>query len=230
MRRNSFFFLPRGGCVSCLRGCFYSHISTRTFRRALTASVDSCAEIKSTPQFSGVTKSGRVWRNVPESDARSVPRVLTIVLRCGWLFLSSASPQPDSVAWRGFHLAHGATPEKNLRFAVTRSVAAACCLRVRRPLVPRGVCDVVMGAFRHLPPNSARFSYASEEALFISVQLSADAVSAPRKVWVLITPRASLSGTLLQTLPDLVTLLKGYSLSPRCCPATRSAPSERFGY
>ena len=30
-------------------GCFYSHISTQTFRRALTASVDSCAEIKSGP-------------------------------------------------------------------------------------------------------------------------------------------------------------------------------------
>ena len=27
-------------------GCFYSHISTRTFRRALTVSVDSCAEIE----------------------------------------------------------------------------------------------------------------------------------------------------------------------------------------
>ena len=53
-------------------GCFYSHVSTRTFRRALTASLhDSCAEIKSAP-FSGVTKSGRVWRKVPESDARSV--------------------------------------------------------------------------------------------------------------------------------------------------------------
>ena len=30
-------------------GCFYSHISTLTFRRALTASLDSCAEIKSAP-------------------------------------------------------------------------------------------------------------------------------------------------------------------------------------
>ena len=30
-------------------GCFYSHVSTRTFRRALTASLDSCAEIKSAP-------------------------------------------------------------------------------------------------------------------------------------------------------------------------------------
>ena len=29
--------------------CFYSHISTRTFRRALTASADSCAGIKSAP-------------------------------------------------------------------------------------------------------------------------------------------------------------------------------------
>ena len=41
-------------------------------------------------------------------------------------------------------------------------------------------------AFRHLPPNSARFSYATEGALFISAQLSSDAVSALRKVRVLI--------------------------------------------
>ena len=40
-------------------------------------------------------------------------------------------------------------------------------------------------AFWHLPPNSARFSYATEGALFISAQLSSDAVSALRKVWVL---------------------------------------------
>ena len=41
-------------------------------------------------------------------------------------------------------------------------------------------------AFRHLPPNSARFSYATEGALFISAQLSTDAVSTLRKVRVLI--------------------------------------------
>ena len=34
---------------------------------------------------------------------------------------------------------------------------------------------------------------------------------------VYITLRASLSGTFLQTLPDLVTPLKGHSLSPRSC-------------
>ena len=40
-------------------------------------------------------------------------------------------------------------------------------------------------AFRHFPPNSARFGYATEGAHFISAQLSTDAVSALRKVWVL---------------------------------------------
>ena len=40
--------------------------------------------------------------------------------------------------------------------------------------------------FRHLPPNSARFGYATEGALFTSAQLSTDAVSALRKVRVLI--------------------------------------------
>ena len=41
-------------------------------------------------------------------------------------------------------------------------------------------------AFRHLPPNSARFSYATEGALFISAQLSTDAGGALRKVRILI--------------------------------------------
>ena len=41
-------------------------------------------------------------------------------------------------------------------------------------------------ACRHLPPNSARFSYATEGALITSAQLSSDAVSALRKVRVLI--------------------------------------------
>ena len=49
-----FFFLPGVDAShvyvrSLALGCFYSHISTRTFRRALTASLDSCAEIKSAP-------------------------------------------------------------------------------------------------------------------------------------------------------------------------------------
>ena len=69
------------------------------------------------------------------------------------------------------------------------------------------------------------------------------AIPAPWAYWMLFNPfianttqhptlRASLSGTFLQTLPDLVTPLKGQlALYLRgSCPATRSAPSERFGY
>ena len=56
-------------------GCIYSHISTQTFRRALTASVDCCAEIKSAPQWRNL--SGRVWRKVPESGARKVAPMMT---------------------------------------------------------------------------------------------------------------------------------------------------------
>ena len=43
-------------------------------------------------------------------------------------------------------------------------------------------------AFRHPPPNSSSFSYATEGALFISVQLSTDTVSVLRKVRILIWP------------------------------------------
>ena len=44
-----------------------------------------------------------------------------------------------------------------------------------------------------------------------------------------VTKRAA-QHTLLQTRPQLVTPLKGCSLSSRSCPPTISAPSERFGY
>ena len=44
------------------------------------------------------------------------------------------------------------------------------------------------------------------------------------------TLRASLSATFLQTLPDLVTPLKGHSLSPRSCPPTRKTTNESAKY
>ena len=52
--KRSLFFLP-GVDASHVYvraralGCFHSLIITKTFRRELTASVDSCAEIKSAP-------------------------------------------------------------------------------------------------------------------------------------------------------------------------------------
>ena len=62
--------------VAWALGCFHSHSST--FRRAQTASVDLQLRGDKECPFSGVTKSGRVWRKVPESDARSV--VLTLII------------------------------------------------------------------------------------------------------------------------------------------------------
>ena len=54
-------------------GCFYSHISNRTFGGADRVAGQLRGD-KEYP-FSGVTKSGRVWRKVPESGARSVGQV-----------------------------------------------------------------------------------------------------------------------------------------------------------
>ena len=53
-RRNSSFFLPGVDAPhvyvrAWALGCFHSRISTQTFRRAQTASVDSYAETKSVP-------------------------------------------------------------------------------------------------------------------------------------------------------------------------------------
>ena len=50
--------------LGCL-GCFHSHISTQTFRRALTALVDSCMEIKSAPSVALLNLAefgGRSWK------------------------------------------------------------------------------------------------------------------------------------------------------------------------
>ena len=58
--------------------------------------------------------------------------------------------------------------------------------------------------------------------------LKPQTVMSPSSIWS--TLGASLSGTLPRSLPDLLTPLKGYSLSPHSCPAMWSVPSERFRY
>ena len=87
--------------------------------------------------FSGVIKSGRVWRQVPESDARSVD----------------------------------ITMQREREGERPRARIIIHC----RPTLPASL-------FRHLPPNSARFRYATEGAgtLYLR-QLSTDAVSALHK-------------------------------------------------
>ena len=60
--------------------CFQSYglISNQTLRWTNSKSVDSCAEVKIECPFSGVTSSGRVWRKMPESDARRKAAMLGV--------------------------------------------------------------------------------------------------------------------------------------------------------
>ena len=76
MNRDGTLFFTRVGCALCLRACLfpqsyqYPNLSQGADRVGGQLRGD-----KECP-FSGVTKSGRVWRRVPESDARSVDLAL----------------------------------------------------------------------------------------------------------------------------------------------------------
>ena len=76
-------------------GCFHSHISTRTFRRALTASLDSCAEIKSA--ISNLTARTKVTCPLSAQNRRTSVCTTT---KCVIVF-SSKLEQTESVAHRG---------------------------------------------------------------------------------------------------------------------------------
>ena len=81
--------------------------------------------------------------------------------------------------------------QSNLFYSVdsTQALSTSFCVHTEGK-VKRKVCytrkKTPSITFQHLPPNSARFGYATEGALFISTQLSTDVVSAIQKVWVLI--------------------------------------------
>ena len=73
--RSFFLFLfTRGVCVSCLRACVGARLLAQY--QNLSEGADHVGGQlrgdKECPVFSVVTKSGRVWRKVPESDAQSV--------------------------------------------------------------------------------------------------------------------------------------------------------------
>ena len=84
-RRNFFaFFWTRGGCVSCLRACLGARLLPQSYPQYpnLSEGADCVGgQLRGDKEypFSGVTKSGRVWRKVPESDARSVIKALLII-------------------------------------------------------------------------------------------------------------------------------------------------------
>ena len=69
-------------------GCLYSHIYPNLSQGADRVGGQLRGD-KECP-FSGVTKSGRVWRNVPESGARSVVVVMLVKLSTK---THSAAPQ-----------------------------------------------------------------------------------------------------------------------------------------
>ena len=75
-RRSSFF--TRDGCASCLRACLGARLFLQScYYPNLSEGADRVGGQQRGDKeysFSGVTKSGRVWRRVPENDARSVWR------------------------------------------------------------------------------------------------------------------------------------------------------------
>ena len=73
----------RGGCVACLRACLGARLLPQSYQYPnLSEGADRVGgQLRGDKEgpFSGVTKSGRVWRKVPESDAGSVSRELTAI-------------------------------------------------------------------------------------------------------------------------------------------------------
>ena len=66
------------GCVSCLRACLGARLlPVLSVPKPFAGRVAGQLRGNKECPFSGVTKSGRVWRKVPESDARSVGLDLT---------------------------------------------------------------------------------------------------------------------------------------------------------
>ena len=87
MNRDGTLFFTRGGRVSYLRACLGVRLLSQSYQYPnLSESVECVGgQLRGDKEcpFSGVTKSGRVWRKVPESGARSVHAALqNACLRC----------------------------------------------------------------------------------------------------------------------------------------------------
>ena len=67
-------FFTRDGCVSCLRACLGTRLLPQSYQYLSEGADRVGGQLRGHKEcpFSGVTKSGRVWKKVPESDARSV--------------------------------------------------------------------------------------------------------------------------------------------------------------
>ena len=76
MNRDRTLFFTRGGCASCLRACLGVRLLPQSYQYPNHSEGDDrvAGQLRRDKEcpFSNVTKSGRVWRKVPESGARSV--------------------------------------------------------------------------------------------------------------------------------------------------------------
>ena len=84
LRQMFFLFFTQGGCISCLRACLDARLLLQSYQYPnLWEGTDHISgQLRGDKEcpFSGVTKSGRVWRKVLESDVQSVISYL-----CVWL-------------------------------------------------------------------------------------------------------------------------------------------------
>ena len=78
LNRDGTSFFTWGGWVSCLRACLGARLLPQSYQYPnLSQGADCVAgQLRGDKEcpISGVTRSGRVWRKVPESDVRSVPQ------------------------------------------------------------------------------------------------------------------------------------------------------------
>ena len=81
MNRDGTVFLTGGGCVSCLHACLGARLLPQSYQYPNLSEGADCigGQLRGDKEcpFGGVTKSGRVWRRVPESNARSVRTIMT---------------------------------------------------------------------------------------------------------------------------------------------------------
>ena len=79
----SFFFFTQGGCISCLRACLGARLLPQSYQYPNFSEGDDRVggQLRGDKEcpFSGVTKSGRVWRKVKESAPRSVRPGLSVL-------------------------------------------------------------------------------------------------------------------------------------------------------
>ena len=130
-----FFFFTRGGCVSCLHGCLGARLFPQSYQYPnLSEGADRVGGQQRGDKkcsLSGVTNFGRVWRKLPESDARSViagPSMLKRVVPADSTARSyrfAGILKPCSSIW--FYIALADRSAHTERIATKPSTVKACC-------------------------------------------------------------------------------------------------------